>query len=195
MIDDREYNIDFRNEPTRFYIVDGRTVSASTDYKQSELGERLFKDLRGLITVERSLIGQTEDVVSRKIHNGVAKSLSYIARRVVTYWEQAAVRYEDPDSRELREIERKYYGLLITHFDEEAVAGIGKVGDLAIADFYKDVVKAPENEVNFQMRYTSRATAILGGFSKKHLPAIRERLEEIDSELQPVQPGNGSPAP
>lgn len=195
MIDEREYSIDFRNEPPRYYWVDGRNVRASTDYKQSDLGGRLFSDLRGLITAERSLIGETDNVDSRKIYNGVARTLSYIARRVVTYWEQAAVRYESPDSRELLEIERKYYQSLMTHFDEEAIAGICKVGDMSIDDFYRDVVKAPENDVNFQMRYASRATAILGGFSKRHLPAIRERLADIEAELEPVQPKNDSPAP
>jgi hypothetical protein len=195
MIDEREYSIDFRNEPARFYAVDGRNVRATTDYKQSELGSALFNALRGLIAAERKLIGETDNVENRKIHNGVAKSLSYIARRVVTSWEQAAVRHETPDSRELLEIERNYYASLVTHFDEEAVDGIGKVGDLVIEDFYRDIVKAPEGEVSFQVRYARRHAAILAGFSRKHLPAIRERLEEIEAELAPAGPRGGAPAP
>ncbi|MCV9965003.1 hypothetical protein OIU34_24205 [Pararhizobium sp. BT-229] len=196
MIDEREYSIDFRNEPARSYFVDGRYVRPSTDYKQSELGERMFRDLRGLITAERSLIGETDDVDSRKIYNLVARSLSYIARRIVVKWESAAVAYEAPDSRELLEIERKYYLTLMSEFDEDAVAAIGKVGDMSVTDFYRNVVKATEGEVNLQTRLSSRYATILGGFSRKYLPAIRERLDDIEAELEPAKPAvPTSPAP
>ncbi|MBY3433490.1 hypothetical protein HFN89_04955 [Rhizobium laguerreae] len=109
---------------------------------------------------------------SRIIYTMVARSLSYIARRVVTKWEHCAVTTYSatPDNPQLLEIERNYYLSLVGEFDEEAVASIGNVGDMPIADFYRNVVKAPEHDVDFQLRYTSRATSIIGGFSKKHLP-------------------------
>lgn len=196
MIDEREYNINFRSEPTRSYLVDGRYVQPSTDYKRSELGERMFRDLRGLITAERSLVAETDDVDSRKIYNLVSRSLSYIARRIVVNWESAAVAYEAPDSRELLEIERNYYISLMSEFDEDAVAAIGKVGDMPVADFYRNVVKAAEGDVNLQTRLSSRYAMILGGFSRKHLPAIRERLADIEAELEPAKPAAPtSPAP
>lgn len=65
---------------------------------------------------------------------------------------------------------------------------IGKVGDMSVTDFYRNVVKAAEGEVNLQTRYGSRLATILGGFSRKYLPAIRDRMAEIDAELTPSKP-------
>lgn len=195
MIDEREYSIDFRNEPTRTYLVGDQYVRPTTDYTQSTLGEDMFGDLRGLITAERSLIRETDNVDSRKVYTAVARSLSYVARRVVTKWEETAAQHEAPDSRELLEIEKQYYLSLMSHFDEEAIASISKVGTMSVADFYRDIVKAQESEIDLQVRYASRTATILGGFSKKYLPAIRERIAEIDAVLTPTKPANSAPAP
>ncbi|MDW9481392.1 hypothetical protein GOB57_22350 [Sinorhizobium meliloti] len=195
MIDQREYSIDFRNEPARTYLVGGTYVRPTTDYRQSALGERMFNHLRQLIAVERKLISETENVDSRKVHNAVARSLSYVARRVVTTWEGHAVEYEAPDARELLAIERQYYVSLMSNFDEEAIASLGKVGGMPISEFYRDVVKAGDTEVDIQTRYASRAAEVLGGFSQKYLPVIRERISEIDAELSPQNPATFTPAP
>jgi hypothetical protein len=193
VIDEREYSIDFRNEPPRSYLVGETYVRSTTDYRRSMLGQDMFDDLRGLIGAERSLIDETDSVEYRKVYTAVARSLSYIARRAVTYWEQAAVTHQAPDTRELLEIEKNYYRSLLSHFDDAAITSIGTVGSLSVEAFYRDVAKAPEQDVNLQVRYANRMTTILRGFANKYVPAIDGRLAGIDAELAPPRLGNPAP--
>lgn len=182
MTNEREYSLNFRNGSDRSYLVDDTYVRPTTDYRRSEHGKDMFTALSSLINDERRLIDTMDDVSSRKVHVAVTRSLSHLARQVVTRWEEYAVEYETPDAYQLLVIERRYYLSLLSQFDETAIASIGMVGSIPVLEFYRDVAKAAADDVDLQVRFADRLITILGRFSENYAPRVRRRIAEIDTE-------------